>query len=327
MIMVDFSPLVSVIIPVYNNQDYLDACIQSVLRQTYENIEIIVVNDGSTDNSLSIIGKYQYSDNRIFCVNKKNEGLPLARKSGIDKANGKYIQHLDSDDTLVEDAIERLVYAAETTNADIVAAPFYFCYQCRAPELSTSLLFDELAGIDYYREILNNRAYWSVWSNFQKRSLFLNYPIEVVPNISFGEDAILMTQLSLYAQKVVSITGPILKYNRYSTSMSYQLNSSKYKEFRSYQVWIELYLKKKGLFMLFEKELARMHIQTTFLSIRWKFFNHVKQDMARVIKSVEEYPDLVSMLSKREHKLLSYYRRSSLLGYLKLRIYSKKGKI
>lgn len=325
--MLDSFPLVSVIIPVYNNQDYLEACIRSVLEQTYANLEIIIVNDGSTDNSLSIISKYQHSDNRVFCVNKKNEGLPLARKSGIDKASGKYIQHLDSDDTLIKDAIERLVFAAESTHADIVAAPFYFCYQDKEPELSTSLLFDELVGTDYYREILNNRAYWSVWSNFQKRSLFLNNRIEVVPNISFGEDAILMTQLSLYAQKVVSITRPILNYNRYSTSMSYQLNTSKYKEFRAYQVWIEQYLKKKGLFMNFGRELARMHIQTAFLSIHWKFFYDVKQDMSRMIKSLDEYPDLVSMLSKHEYKLLAYYRCSFMLGYIKLKIYSKKGKV
>lgn len=323
--MIDPSPLVSVVIPVYNNQEYLEACIESVLRQTYVNLEIIVVNDGSTDNSLSIISKYVNADERVFCINKENEGLPLARKSGILAANGKYVQHLDSDDTLIGDAIQRLVDAAENTQADIVAAPFYFCYQNRAPELSTTLLFEELSGVDYYREILNERAYWSVWSNFQKRSLYLNYPIKTVPHISFGEDAILMTQICLYAHKVVSIPKPTLNYNRYSTSMSFQFNLSKYREFRAYQIWIEQYLKKKGLFVMFGEELARMHIKTTFLSIHWKYFDNVKQDMRRVRKSLDDYPDLLVLLSKKEVQLLSYYQKSSLIGYLKLRIYSKKG--
>ena len=81
----------------------------SVINQNYSRLEIIIVNDGSTDGSRSIIQKYMEVDRRIVCIDKKNEGLPLARKTGILKANGKYIQHLDSDDTLIDGAIEKLV--------------------------------------------------------------------------------------------------------------------------------------------------------------------------------------------------------------------------
>lgn len=116
----DALPLVSVIIPVFNTEKYIEDCIFSVINQNYSRLEIIIVNDGSTDGSRSIIQKYMEVDRRIVCIDKKNEGLPLARKTGILKANGKYIQHLDSDDTLIDGAIEKLVCRAEETDADIV---------------------------------------------------------------------------------------------------------------------------------------------------------------------------------------------------------------
>ena len=103
------SPLVSVIIPVYNAHNSIAKTLQSVINQTYTNLEIVVVNDGSTDESLDIIKTYAVEDPRIVVFDKQNEGLVQARKSGIDIATGKYIQYLDSDDIMHEDAITRLV--------------------------------------------------------------------------------------------------------------------------------------------------------------------------------------------------------------------------
>lgn len=122
------SPLVSVIIPVYNAHNSIAKTLQSVINQTYTNLEIVVVNDGSTDESLDIIKTYAVEDPRIVVFDKQNEGLVQARKSGIDIATGKYIQYLDSDDIMHEDAITRLVNKAEETQADMVVAPFMFCY-------------------------------------------------------------------------------------------------------------------------------------------------------------------------------------------------------
>ena len=102
-------PAVSIIIPVYNIGKYLEKCLDSVIAQTFPDIEIIVVNDGSTDNSPEIIARYVDKDPRIVVIDKANEGLAYARKSGIEAANGEYIQHLDGDDYLELDAIE-LVY-------------------------------------------------------------------------------------------------------------------------------------------------------------------------------------------------------------------------
>ena len=325
--MKDSLPLVSIIIPVYNSEAYLDACFMSVIKQTYKTLEVIVVNDGSTDDSLSIIRKYEQLDNRFFCINKANGGLPLARKTGIEHAHGKYIQHLDSDDTLLETAIERLVRRAEETDADIVAAPFYFCFQDRPAQKSVDLKFDALSGFEYYLEILLSRAYWSVWSNFQRSCLFQENVIQTVPEISFGEDAILITQLVLCAKKVVSLAEPILNYNRYSTAMSLQVHKARYEEYRAYQNWIENFLKSKGVYGLLEKEMAVMHLQKTFLSISWRRLEYVNEDMKRIIGSLKLFPELRDEMSKQELKIISYYKFSPLLGYMKLKQYCRKNKL
>ena len=108
-------PSVSVIIPVYNIEKHLEKCLDSVIGQTLKDIEIIVVNDGSTDNSLDIITQYARKDSRIIIVDKPNEGLAYARKSGIEAAHGKYVQHLDGDDFLEPNACELLFKRAEET--------------------------------------------------------------------------------------------------------------------------------------------------------------------------------------------------------------------
>ena len=100
--------MISVIIPIYNVEKYLTKCIESVINQTYKNLEIILVNDGSTDNSKEIIDKYSSIDSRIKVINKKNGGLSDARNVGIELAKGEYITFLDSDDWIELNMYEKL---------------------------------------------------------------------------------------------------------------------------------------------------------------------------------------------------------------------------
>lgn len=115
------SEKVSIVMPVYNVENYIERAIQSVLNQTYENIELIIVNDKTEDNSMNIVHKYSILDKRIKVVNKeKNEGLGFARNTGMDLASGKYIYFIDSDDYIESNTIERCVIEIEKNNSDIV---------------------------------------------------------------------------------------------------------------------------------------------------------------------------------------------------------------
>jgi len=151
--------LVSIVVPVYNVQKFLPECLESLLNQTYKNIEIILVNDGSKDESLKVCYEYQQKDSRIKVYDKENEGLGLTRNYGMLRATGDAIVFVDSDDTLELDAISRLCHEASSNNADLVIAghnrtkmdgTFHssnpYCDECYEGDEIRSLLIPRLIG-------------------------------------------------------------------------------------------------------------------------------------------------------------------------------------
>ena len=123
-------PLISIIVPVYNTENQLKYCIESLINQTYKNIEIVCINDGSTDNSPEILRNYVQKDKRIVLINQENKGVSCARNAGIEKAEGEYILFVDSDDYLEESACKKLINKVIETNADIIT----FNYKIKFPE-------------------------------------------------------------------------------------------------------------------------------------------------------------------------------------------------
>ena len=117
-------PSVSVIVPVYNIEQYIGKCLDSIIGQTLKEIEIIVVDDGSTDDSSRIIDRYARTDSRIVAIHKTNGGVVSARNCGIARATGSYILFVDGDDHLESDTCERLLKKAQATRADMVIMRF-----------------------------------------------------------------------------------------------------------------------------------------------------------------------------------------------------------
>ena len=118
--------LISVIVPVYNVEKYLDKCVQSIVNQTYKNLEIILVDDGSTDHCPALCDEWAKKDERIQVIHKKNGGLSSARNTAIDVISGEYVIFVDSDDWIDLDMIASMLEFAETNDADIVSGGFYF---------------------------------------------------------------------------------------------------------------------------------------------------------------------------------------------------------
>lgn len=116
--------LISIIVPVYNTENYLEKCLYSLVNQTYKNIEIIIIDDGSPDNSMNIIQKFVLADNRVKVISQKNQGLSGARNTGMNNANGDYIMFIDSDDWIETDTCEKAINASEKYNADVVFWPY-----------------------------------------------------------------------------------------------------------------------------------------------------------------------------------------------------------
>ncbi|GAA5819322.1 MAG: Pseudogene of glycosyltransferase [Methanobrevibacter sp. CfCl-M3] len=190
---------VSVVIPVYNtNNIYLEKCLDSVINQTLKDIEIIIINDGSTDDSLKILEKYADIDCRIKIISKINEGLGAARKTGLDNANGEYIYFVDSDDWIFEDALFKLYENAVSNNSDIVILDIYE-YDENNKKLSKN--GDEIYNVSKYidknvdfnnysftineiKPFLLNRGF-GAWYKFYKHSFLKKYDDFIFQNTPF----------------------------------------------------------------------------------------------------------------------------------------------
>lgn len=150
--------LISVIIPIYNTQDYLDLCLTSIINQTYKNLEIIIIDDGSTDNSKEIVNKYMNMDNRIVYYHQKNSGVGIARNKGIDLSKGNYITFIDSDDYVDETYIEKLYMTIKTDDAFSICGTINVSSDGKEKSVSVNKkLVDTFRGIAQYKRLINKK--------------------------------------------------------------------------------------------------------------------------------------------------------------------------
>lgn len=191
---------ISIIIPIYNATEFLDKCLGSVINQTYKNIEIICVNDGSKDDSLEILRKYEKKDNRIVIIDKKNAGVSAARNDGIRKSTGEYITFVDADDWLEANTIEILYNTLIEQNVDVVRGNYYLNIDSENYESTGSLaglenkklLTVQEDFVDLVMEkLLDARLLCYVWLLLIKREY-------VMKTTLFREDTLLMEDTIFY---------------------------------------------------------------------------------------------------------------------------------
>lgn len=220
------STLVSIIIPAFNIEEYIGRCLNSCLSQTYYNIEIIVVNDGSTDKTKDIIEDYLTQDPRIISINKQNEGVNLARKIGVENAKGEYIFFLDGDDVITSNAIEMLIVSANENNADIIAGNVEI-RTSKGPKSKRN--YDEFrkgTGEKFLEHILIKRLHY-IWGKLIRRSLFTNNQLIIKKEIVVGEDQILLYQLCMYAKTVCCVDFVVYYYILNETSVTQKVTDKK----------------------------------------------------------------------------------------------------
>lgn len=166
-------PIISVVIPIYNVEKYLVECLSSVCNQSYRNLDIVLVNDGSTDECLTICNEYKKKDSRIQLVDKQNGGLSDARNAGIDVAKGEYICFVDSDDFIDCNMIQLLYKAIEEADADISICNYYSYVDRDTVSVQLGLLeghvWDEK---EFWDVFVNNRSLVVVWNRLYKKQLF-----------------------------------------------------------------------------------------------------------------------------------------------------------
>jgi glycosyltransferase involved in cell wall biosynthesis len=187
--------LVSVIIPVYNTGEYIGRCLESLLNQTFKNLEVIVVNDATPDHAMTIVHEYASSDDRIKILeHQKNRGTGMARQTGYERASGDYIMFVDSDDYLPENAIENL-YNHTEDDVDIVRGSSQRVTKRGLQQINMSKLSYGSDNISVYKSLLSLELPHSLCGNLFKKRLFENHAYDCFENLTNGEDAILFYQV------------------------------------------------------------------------------------------------------------------------------------
>lgn len=219
---------VSIIIPVYNDEDYVGKCLDSVLSQSGCKIEIICIDDGSTDGSSEILRNYAGRDSRLRVISQDNKGVSAARNRGIDEAQGRYVLFVDSDDMLAPDAVESLVRLADAENLDQVifgvevfrdkgaasVGDSFFEREKEYFRVKESAVFHRVcSGVELSRQLIDCESFYvSVWSRMSKRQLFTEKGLRFVEGIIHEDN--LFTPLAMVNSRRATIVPDILYRRR-----------------------------------------------------------------------------------------------------------------
>ena len=198
----------SVIIPAYNIERYIDRCLQSIINQTLKDIEIIVINDGSTDNTEKIIKKHFLKDNRIKLISTVNKGVSVARNIGIAKANGKYIYQIDGDDFLEPTGLKKMYEFAESHQADVVITDAYKNYDGKLTNMPDGV---SLTG-DFINDYFLRRIMPSVTTKLYRTEFIKNHKIKYTENIRIGEDLLFNFDVVTKTKSIVKLDKAFLNY-------------------------------------------------------------------------------------------------------------------
>jgi len=307
---------ISIIIPVYNVSEYLDECLLSVVNQNYKDYEVIVVNDGSTDNSLEIAKKYEKKHKNLIKVyDKENGGLSSARNYGISVSDGEYLFFIDSDDYILPNALETIDKYLSKTNCDVLVYPFLIGEN----KIYNKMYNDKIDNLNK-RYIIGKP---NAMNKICKKELYLKNNIEF-PLGLYYEDLATMPKLALHTNKITFIEEPLYFYRVRENSI---MNNKEYnpKVDAIFEVLKELrtYFKDK-----YPEEIEYLHIEHLLrgASIRYIDFNTCQKELDMIINIIKEnYPNwqknkyyqkenikkkiMCKLIYKKKYKLISLLRK------------------
>ena len=216
------NPMVSVIVPVYNAKEYLERCVDSIVGQEYQDIEIILADDGSTDGSDKICDEYAKKDQRVQVIHKENTGVSDTRNIAISRAKGTYLQFVDSDDWLAVNATELLVRTATVNKCDMVIADFYRVAGERVSQKGDIEDEEVMSREDFASHMMENPAdfyYGVLWNKLYRRDIIEKHHLCMDKDISWCEDFMFNLEYIRHAQRFMAVQIPIYYYVRRKGSL------------------------------------------------------------------------------------------------------------
>lgn len=308
--------LVSIIIPFYNTEKYIHSCLNSVLQQDWPFIEIICINDGSTDKTKDILDNYASKEDRITVYHKINEGAAIARSYGVSKASGDYVMFVDSDDTIISNAVSSMVkIILEDRNVDIVVSGFNIIKNNKVVrKFSTN--FTSFNNIEYLRNVLTGRCGMELCAKLFKKNLFdANI---VIPDIKIGEDAYVLMQLINNSSLIKFIPFPIYNYIQNLSSATHTKSIKYVEDTLLAGVIIEKYLSNQTYYASIKRYVDCLHLllysnstRRGYVDLKNKYVaniinNHYSVSALRLI-SLKKALYIFFLLKCNGHKLLKLY--------------------
>lgn len=326
-------PKVSVIIPVYNVEPYLPKCLDSVINQTYKDLEIIGIDDASTDNSLNILKTFATKDKRIkiVCHSQNGKWASKARNTGLDNATGEYIYFIDSDDWIDNDYIEKMVEQLEQSNANLVINSSI----CKEDQKSKQIFNCDFlnADITYLTpDIVNQKIPPSVWSRIYRKSFIDKYKIRF-PEGLLGQDMYFSVTTELLENNILVFKGPYYHYtNTLNSAMKQKDRGVHYLHVYNhiYDFMKEHQLLNKTKIRLFGAEGTNINSEENF-SFTKKYFNKIKDVVTKNIDIYNNFDvfffDIIQKSNNYEEFLKTYHPNIS-LAYIKTKklISAQRGK-
>jgi len=279
--------LVSIIVPIYNCEKWLPRCIESILNQSYKNIELILVNDGSTDNSKDVCESYAEKDDRVRVFTIENNGVSNARNFGMSQANGEYIIFSDSDDWLIQDSVKRLYDTITKTESDFCSGLVnnVTALSNNVPFFATKAMTASIKDAESWYQFIRLLD-WAPWGKLYKKSIIMENSLEFPLGIKSGEDSIFLSRYLNCCNKVASTDELVYYYNRLLP------NSAINKYYADYNVWMAEYLKEIAkMFNLLSESEYKSNEFFGFFAVN-KFFdvcmNYTKCDKEEALVKLEE---------------------------------------
>ena len=206
-------PKVSIVVPVYNVEAYIQRCMNSIQQQTLKDIEIIIVDDGTQDNSMVIVRREGQKDGRIkVLAHENNLGLMWTRRTGYKYATGEFIVFCDSDDFMPPDALEKLYLAAKESNSDIITGNSLYIKVNGKRVLQTNTLKYGNDRIGVIKSLLRHELRQNLWGKMYRRDILLKYDYNTYKDATNGEDACLLYQIVNNIGKMALIEDVVYYY-------------------------------------------------------------------------------------------------------------------
>lgn len=327
---------VSIIIPVFNGEEYLEECLESIINQTFKNIEIIVINDGSIDGSEKIIDKYKEKDNRIISISTKNGGVGSARNKGIEMSTSEWIMFVDCDDILEKDAVEQYM-KIEDKSIDLIISKTYVMKDAKKETASCRYKDDRYFNKQEKDELLNSIFYDNyeekisyiscVFSKLYKKQLLVKSNIKFNTELKYGEDGLFNLKAIINSKKIAFLNVPTYNYRLNIKSVMRKFNPTFIENHTQMLDVYKKYLKDENLENIYKNEYDYFVLRQLNKYLKYYFFRKenpnskqdLKQELSKLI-NIEPYCSAINCKINNLHfkrKVMKFLLKRKQLFLLK----------